>query len=331
MGNLLRLLAKEGDSCCSLPKQGDIFVDFERAVPNNEDAELYADAESVLESAAKILEELKNYKGASREIREAIAKPTEENEAAAWEALQPLVLKLRTFYDFSKALDAMAPKILKVLSESGEGQMNIVERLDDHQALVKQFAKLLDFVLRFDECKMTTPAVQNDFSYYRRTVSRNKSLFQPIVPLDVGNSMSLFFAHATPMLNALSGVVSEFFAAENNAVETLSVMAKVCQRMLDAPELKKRLIRREDTEPFILRVMTAAVILYDHVDPKGAFVKGASVDVKGCVRTLREYKTSNEGDSELAENLLNALRYTTKHLNDDTTPKSTKTLLFDDL
>ena len=31
-------------------------------------------------------------------------------------------------------------------------------------------AKVLEFVLKFDECKMTTPAVQNDFSYYRRTV-----------------------------------------------------------------------------------------------------------------------------------------------------------------
>ncbi len=46
----------------------------------------------------------------------------------------------------------------------------LVEHLDDHQALVKQFARILDFVLKFDECKMTTPAVQNDFSYYRRTV-----------------------------------------------------------------------------------------------------------------------------------------------------------------
>ena len=43
----------------------------------------------------------------------------------------------------------------------------IAEHLDDHQALVKQLAKVLDFVLKFDECKMTTPAVQNDFSYYR--------------------------------------------------------------------------------------------------------------------------------------------------------------------
>ena len=30
--------------------------------------------------------------------------------------------------------------------------------------------------------------------------------------------------------------------------------------------------------------MTATVILYDHVHPSGAFVKGSGVDVKGCVK-----------------------------------------------
>ncbi len=52
----------------------------------------------------------------------------------------------------------------------------------------------------------------------------------------------------------------------------LSVMSKVCQRMLDTPELRSR-IKFEETEAFILRVMTAAVILYDHVHPSGAFVR----------------------------------------------------------
>ncbi len=44
---------------------------------------------------------------------------------------------------------------------------SIAEQLDVHQALVKQFAKMLEFVLKFDEYKMMNPALQNDFSYYR--------------------------------------------------------------------------------------------------------------------------------------------------------------------
>jgi hypothetical protein len=42
------------------------------------------------------------------------------------------------------------------------------------QALVKQFAEVLGFVLSFDEQKLKNPSIQNDFSYYRRTLSRLK-------------------------------------------------------------------------------------------------------------------------------------------------------------
>ena len=42
--------------------------------------------------------------------------------------------------------------------------------------------------------------------------------------------------------------------------------------MLDSPEMKSRL-KYEETELFILRVMVATIILYDHVHPTGAFAK----------------------------------------------------------
>lgn len=76
------------------------------------------------------------------------------------------------------------------------------QHLEREQALAKQFAEILHFTLSFDELKvrggvptpgpcepaeslgtpdcgvsppqMTNPAIQNDFSYYRRTISRNR-------------------------------------------------------------------------------------------------------------------------------------------------------------
>ena len=56
--------------------------------------------------------------GASKEIREAITKPTPENETAAWETIMPLVLKLKSFYDFSLKLELIVPKILHELCVS---------------------------------------------------------------------------------------------------------------------------------------------------------------------------------------------------------------------
>ena len=43
--------------------------------------------------------------------------------------------------------------------------------------------------------------------------------------------------------------------------------------MLDNQELRQR-IKQKETERFILRVMVALVILYDHIHPTGAFAKG---------------------------------------------------------
>ncbi len=65
MGNILKLLARDGD-CCALPKQ-DIFVDFESASPIPEEAELYNEAEAILDESLKILERIEGYKGKPNE------------------------------------------------------------------------------------------------------------------------------------------------------------------------------------------------------------------------------------------------------------------------
>ena len=67
--------------------------------------------------------------------------------------------------------------------------------------------------------------------------------------------------------------------------------------------------------------MVGVIILFDHVHPTGAFVRNAQIDVRGSIRILRDQPPS------AAEGLLNAIRYNTRHLNDDTTPKNIKSLL----
>lgn len=130
-------------------------------------------------------------------------------------------------------------------------------------------------------------ANERAFFVHRRTVQRKRhssmktgvyddrnDYLEEAVPIDVANAMSLFFAQATPMLDSVSNVTSVFVAEEDesvarNATGVLSVMAKVCQKMLDTADLRSRLT----SELFIMRVMTATIILYDHVHPNGAFVK----------------------------------------------------------
>lgn len=91
---------------------------------------------------------------------------------------------------------------------------------------------------------MKTPAIQNDFSYYRRTVSRQQNIGSAAnvgtINSDLANRMSLFYAHPTPMLKVLSEATSTFVKDNadipvENTTETLGTMAKVCLRMLENP------------------------------------------------------------------------------------------------
>lgn len=64
--------------------------------------------EAVLRRAQSVLEALQEYKGAGKEIREAIASAGagsgEDAQQKAWSAVAPLVAKLRDFYEFSGQL-----------------------------------------------------------------------------------------------------------------------------------------------------------------------------------------------------------------------------------
>uniref|UniRef100_A0A672Z2Q6 Protein FAM49B-like n=1 Tax=Sphaeramia orbicularis TaxID=375764 RepID=A0A672Z2Q6_9TELE len=245
----------------------------------------------------------------------------------AWSAVVPLVAKLKTFYEFSQKLESSLMRLLVVLTTSGATP---TQHLEHKQALARQFAHILHFTLRFDELKMTNPAIQNDFSYYRRTISRmriNNLTADAVneVNNELANRMSLFYASATPMLKTLSDATMKFVSDNpdvpiENTTDCLSTMASVCKVMLDTPEYRSR-FTSDDTVLFCLRVMVGVIILYDHVHPAGAFVKTSNIDMKGCIRVLKEQPPSS------VEGLLNALRYTTKHLNDETTSKQIRNLL----
>ncbi|XP_053207130.1 CYFIP-related Rac1 interactor B-like [Panonychus citri] len=331
MGNLLRLLSRDE------PPKYDVFVDFENAQPSESEKQIFQEVEMVLIKASDLLHQLQTYKGASNEIREAIANPQNDLiQMKAWQTVTPLVDKLKDFYLFSVHLESVIPKLLRALTS---GPMTPQHHLETQQALVKQFAEILDFVLKFDDLKMSNPSIQNDFSYYRRTTSRislpmdcnltpgtlTYRQYHHDLSKELANRMSLFYANATPMLKVLSDVTSNYVISNknvpmDNTTETLSTMAKVCQRMIENPEFCSR-FQNGDTILFVLRVMVGVIILYDHVHPSGAFSKSSPIDIKGTIKVLRDQP------SNVVEGLLNALRYTTKHLNDENTPKQIKALL----
>lgn len=327
MGNILKLLTREEQEASE--SQIDIFLDFENATPTESEREVYNVVSSVLDEAPRILKELQDYQGANEEIRQAISNALNgELQELAWKAVVPLVGKLKAFYEYALELEAVLPQLLHALCAGPETP---IQHLEQQQALAKQFADILHFTLTFDDLKMTNPSIQNDFSYYRRTLSRRKMANADDdneaiqVTNEMANRMSLFYAYPTPLLKVLSDATSKFVTENKslpieNTTDCLSTLANLCRRMLENPDFPSKVANKE-TYLFCLRVMVGLIILYDHVHPIGAFVKNSAIDIKASIKVLKDQPQGS------VDGLLNALRYSTKHLNDETTPKNIKALL----
>ncbi|KAJ3606889.1 hypothetical protein NHX12_026407 [Muraenolepis orangiensis] len=270
MGNLLKVLTRDIENCPHF------FLDFENAQPTDGEREVWMQVNAVLRDSDSILVGLQSYKGAGQEIRDAIQKPNDVLlQDRAWNSVCPLVKKLKVFYSFSLRLEEALQSLLESLTCPPHTP---TQHLEKQQALAKQF--------------MRSPAIQNDFSYYRRTISRNR----------INNK------NATPMLKTLSNATTNFVTENKtlpleNTTDCLSTMASVCKVMLETP------------------VMVGVIILYDHVHPNGAFNKSSKIDMKGCIKVLKDQP------ADTVEGLLNALKFTTKHLNDESTPKNIRSML----
>jgi hypothetical protein len=89
---------------------------------------------------------------------------------------------------------------------------------------------------------MVTPGIQNEFSYYRRTLNRMKLSKEEANAIkikdELANRMSLFFAYPTPMMRSLADTTVKCLESGNGAVtkqsviQGLALMANVCQDMV---------------------------------------------------------------------------------------------------
>jgi hypothetical protein len=302
----------------------DIWLDFEDATPQTEkEKEIHSQVAEVLNKAEQILEKLAAYKGCEEFIRAAISKPSEETDKAAWNAILPAVETLQEFYEFSVEVEKIYPRLLTSLFQAEDDSLK--SNLKGQQSLAKQLADIFDFALRFDDKKMLNPGIQNDFSYYRRTLSRIKMTNKGAeikIKDELANRMSLFFAYPTPMMKVLTDTTVNFLKNEpcpiNKAqvVAGYSLMANVCLDMVERGRFTN-----VKTNMFCLRGMTGSIVLVDHLDPLGAFHKKSVINVKGAITKLKNFQ------EDATEGLINALRYTTVHLNDADTPPTIKLLL----
>ena len=303
------------------------------AEPSEKEAGTYGEVGQVLERANVILESLKSYEGCQSYVQKAISQPTDENLNAAWEALRPAIQKLKDYYDYGMELEHAFPNLMNALIGEGDS------KLESMPALAKQLGALLDFVIRFDHIKMNTPSIQNDFSYYRRSMTKMKAVnpdTEGPVSDEIANRMSLFYASHTPVMSVLVNSVNQIVKKKGAIGNVLSALRFVSCFVLFCPALlfslflflslfstmahscrdmvSKKHFENEQSNLFCLRTMVASIILFDQLDNTGAFHKKSPINVKACIQVLSDWPDDDERVS-----LANMLKFTSRHLRDDST------------
>jgi hypothetical protein len=143
--------------------------------------------------------------------------------------------------------------------------------------------------------------------------------------------MSFFFAYPTPMMKVLIDATAKTYAKDDEKIETLiqglSLLANVSLKAvvdaLENPSHQEDVGNGEDHHVMLfLCTITGCVILVDHLDPRGVFHSKSTIMIKTAVETITGYR-----DIDNTDFLLNSLRFTTCHLNDETTIASVKRLL----
>ena len=279
-----------------------LCVRWSDAQPTSGELTIYTRVQEVLSRAPAVLQLLEAYKGCQDLARKAMSTPTLANETEAFEGLLESVKSIALFFTMSKEVEAVVPDLLMALSR-GPTEEN-KQSFSDQQALVKQFAELLNFALTFDQTRMNRPYLSNDFSYYRRLLPKFSKHPGVLVKDDDASGMALFTAEHIPMTTSIAKAAAATLEKNLHVLNALALMTNSCYSML-----LNRSFTRPDINLFVARAMTGALVCYDHVDPAGVFQKKSPIKVKHVVALLKKDFPQETG-------LINAIRFSTKHFKD---------------
>ena len=282
----------------------EVVIDWENATGNAANAPLLEKVRRFLADANNQIGLLENYTGNGQHIREAMSSPKDAaKQVQCFRACLPNIRTIKHFYEIGDSLQAVSVEVVQVLAESArtEGDDGIASQ----QALLKGLGEILCFSLSFDQKKMMCPEIQNDFSFFRRSLGKHAS--QPGIPVsDVeANNVSMFVAQAMPMIHCLKTALTGINRQNPAIARLLSLVGNVCCATL----MRKRdgsVTMSDETSVFVVSCMVVAMVLYDECSVSGVFRRGSAIDARRAVTQVKTFPP------ETSNMLLNVLQYSTR-------------------
>jgi len=184
-------------------------------------------------------------------------------------------------------------------------------------------AEIFNFVCQFDQSRLVTPDIPNDFAFYRRLLPKFQKHPNIIVKEDLVADMAMFIADHSPMINSILKSLKVLVEQNNYQYRTtfrdlIGTLANSCLRSLTNRSTTSSAL---ESKIFIARTMVISIIVYDQIE-NHVFARNSPIKTRECIMALQSQFTSNDSGP-----LLRMIRYST--LSYQTAPEPTQALLDD--
>lgn len=270
---------------------------------------VHTESNEILLRCTEQLSVVKSYTSPKDIIVKALSSPSDlDVQREALQGVSSNVAHIKQFYVLAKDLGPMMKTLLC--------QINSEDKLLDCEALARRFAKMAIFALEFDQGKMKNAEIQNDFSFFKRTLAKFSSPsdedYGTGIDKETMMSLSLFLPKTSPMLSHVASILKD----DQDKAACASALASIANVSSEMVKFKR--VDDEESVFEYLKLITSAVILYDLVAARGAFAAGTQVKIKQCIQVLV--------DSEKVE-LVNCIKFLTPNFKSNTTPSRISAML----
>ncbi|KAJ2623691.1 hypothetical protein GGI26_002138 [Coemansia sp. RSA 1358] len=249
----------------------------------------FPEGNKLLKAGQVLLQRISGYQDSNEEIRAAISQPTPENEEAAWRKIGPSVLLLVECYQYAQNVERLIPDILDELCR--QANYEDPAGTDRSRGLARLLADLMQNAFAFDSLKASIPAIQNDFSYYRRTLSRisksqNVEIAKYAISHDASNKMSLFYAYHNPMVKAIVDSASQYAKESNNEAIVLDCLSALATGSFNT--VKQSKADSAKSERLCVLVLVTCCVLYDWISTPGIGSPQSAINAKAVLDLISE-------------------------------------------
>jgi hypothetical protein len=278
------------------------------ASPAESEQEIVQEADEALKLAYGAIELAEGYQDFNDIMKKAMRQPSPESEALAWKKACECADKAKKFHHAGQALRGSFGHALEALVSEDEKAMFVQK-----QAVCSKLASIVECALRFDTLRLRLATLSNDLAYYRRNMFRQANQTDMPFREDEATDILTSLANMNPWISALEKTASELIKTSPIQIpQVLALLANVCLA------LSKSSDQEEPVRSKLMFASIGAIVIYDRVVPEGAF-SAKGLNVKSATNLVVNEVPNRD--------LAIALRYSTFHFDNESTPQAIKNML----